>query len=1040
MAQLNLKPTHKVVKTYYHELQRLSKQTKGNTQKEGAVAPLFSPILRYCSNQYERILIEQYTLDKGNKNLYLDGAVVDSFNLIYGVWEAKDNDDKLEKEILQKFKDGYPKDNILFQSPTRAILYQNGQQVADEDLSKPEKLVGVLQLFFAWEPPQFEEWHRAVKEFSGKVKDIGEGILKLIEKERQSKNKEFITAFDTFVTICQDNINPNISIQAVEEMLIQHLLTERLFRKVFDKADFSTLNIIAHEIEKVVLALVTPHGGRSMFFKPLDRFYHAIESTAAVIHDFSEKQSFLNTVYEKFFQGFSVKVADKYGIVYTPQEVVDFMVNSVEDILKTEFGRSLSDKNVHILDPFVGTGNFIIRAMRKMKRTSLRQKYDEELHCNEVMLLPYYVASLNIEQEYYTITGEYKPFKGICFVDTFQLSEPQQARFSFMVEENSQRVKRQKETKIFVILGNPPYNVGQLNENDNNKNRKYDGIDERVQKTYVTDSMATNKNALSDVYVKAIRWASDRILESGEGVVAFITNNGFLDGAAFDGMRKHLGQDFSKIYHVDLKGNARTSGKRRRCEAGNIFDDTIRVGVGITFFIKKNNSIKTPEIYLYSIDDYLKSAEKRQFLEKAISYKHLSFKKVKPDARYTWLTGDVDNAFYTFPSMGTKDTKAGIDTSAIFKLYSNGVQTARDAWAYNFNKDVLENNIKKMINTYNTEVFRWISRDDKSIKLDDFVLDDPTQIKWSSRLKECLARGKTATFSEEKIRESLYRPYCLQNVYFDTVLTHRKAQFDHIFPTTKEENENQIICISGVGHDVFRYQISNKIVEVKYSNSSNGGSQCFPLYSYHGKERMRQENITDWALELFRDKYHNQSISKHDIFYYIYGIFHHQDYVSKYAVNLKKELPRIPFIKDFQTYSDAGKRLANLHIGYEQQDEYLLDIDENDQLDLQSSLRDLYHVKKMRLSKDRKSILYNDILTLRGIPEEVFDYRLGHYSALEWVIDQYRVKEDKRSGIMNDPNREDDPEYIIRLIQKVITVSLETVGIIKNLPEFEMIK
>jgi predicted helicase len=1035
MHALNLKPTHNVVTSYYSEIQQLNLLEKLD---EGAVSPAFAALLRHCARQYKWTLVEQYSMQRGTKTIRVDGALVDTFNLVYGYWEAKDIKDDLAKEVTHKFEVGYPQDNILFQAPNRAILWQDGNQVLDQDLSRPEALVDVLKAFFEYQPPAYEEWQRAVEEFKLKVPELAAGLLKIIEGERQTNNT-FVQAFDKFADTCREAINPNLSVQAIEEMLIQHLLTERIFSKVFDNPYFLEHNAVARDIKKVVLALTSQHFSPADFLKQLNRFYVSIESTAALIDDFAQKQAFLNTVYEKFFQGYAVKVADTHGIVYTPQPIVRFMVNSIEEILQTEFGRSLSDKDVHILDPFVGTGNFIIHVMRKIRKTALRHKYEQELHCNEVMLLPYYIASMNIEHEYYELTGEYKPFEGICFVDTFELAEDKQ--LPLFTEENTARVERQKQTPIFVILGNPPYNAGQVNENDNNKNRKYKTMDKRVRETYAKDSTATNKNALSDVYIKAIRWAADRIQKNGEGIVAFVTNNGFIDGIAFDGMRKHLAQDFSKIYHVNLKGNARMAGERRRQEAGNVFDDAIRVGVGISFFIKKKDLDSQTEIYFFAIDDYLKSKEKKDFLEKAEHYGNVLMKKVSPDKNYIWLTEGMNEDFEIFLPMGTKETKAGIEANAIFKVFSRGAETTRDAWVYNFNADILQYNVKKFIETYNHEVYRWHSRTDKQMKLDDFVLNDDKKIKWSSRLKECLLRGQKAEFFTEKIRNSIYRPFCFELLFFDEILTHRRGQFHYIFPTVETELETRVICCTGVGAEKsFTCIISDKIVNLSFLG---GGTalQCFPFYTYDENGSNRRENITDWALEQFRTHYNNPNITKWDIFHYVYAILHHPKYREKYAANLKRELPRIPFVKSpigggegevFRAFADVGRKLAELHVNYEEQDEYPLHMIENPDIPLN------WRVEKMKLSKDKTQIIYNDFLTLGGIPPEVFEYRLGNRSALDWIIDQYRIKTDKRSGITNDPNRADDPEYIVRLIKQVVTVSVETVKIVKGLPKLDI--
>jgi hypothetical protein len=411
MPYLNLKPNHQAVQTYYREIKE---KQQLSFMHEGAVAPHFSKLLQHCGKRFNWTLIEQYPIPRKDRHpLKADGALLDEFKLIHGIWEAKDTQDDLPIEVKKKFKAGYPKDNILFQAPDRAILYQNGNLVIDTDITQPANLIDTLKLFFEYKPPEYEQWELAVDEFKDKVPELAQSLLKLIEDERKY-NRQFITALDDFTELVRQAINPNISTQAVEEMLIQHLLTERIFRTVFKNPDFANRNIIAVEIEKVIQALTSRHFSRTDFLSKLDRFYGAIETTAATIDDFSQKQAFLNTVYEKFFQGFSVKIADTHGIVYTPQPIVEFMVRSVDDILQREFGRSLGHKDVHILDPFVGTGNFILRIMRQIPKTQLPHKYARELHCNEVMLLPYYIAAMNIEHEYFELTGEYKPFEGIC--------------------------------------------------------------------------------------------------------------------------------------------------------------------------------------------------------------------------------------------------------------------------------------------------------------------------------------------------------------------------------------------------------------------------------------------------------------------------------------------------------------------------------------------------------------------------------------------------------------------------------------------------
>lgn len=589
LMSLSIKATHKIIVEYYREMQK-ARETK--QLHEGAVAPHFANVLRHCLGQLPQLtLVEQYAIKRdGRKPLRADGALVDKQTgvLLYGIWEAKDSKDKLEKEVKNKFKEGYPADNILFQSPEQVILYQHGNEVFNASIAEnPDALISCLALFLSYKPPVYGQWEEAVIAFKEKVGELGQALVQIIERELKN-NREFKTSFEQFSALCQTAINPNLAQSAVIEMLVQHLLTERLFRTIFNNPDFINKNVIAKEIEKVISALTSHAFSRSEFLRNLDRFYVAIEETASTIHSYSRKQDFLNAVYENFFQGFAIKVADTHGIVYTPQPIVDFMVKSVQEILRCEFKLDLASKGVHVLDPFTGTGNFILRIMQEIRadtndldvQEKFKYKYENELHCNEIMLLPYYIASMNIEHAYYEYMKRYRQFKGICLVDTFELAEPKQSNFNFFVPENTERVNAQKAAPIFVIIGNPPYNVGQQNENDNNKNRKYPYLDGVIEQSYAKASKATNKNSLSDAYVKAFAWATERLQKQDKGIVAFVTNNGFLEGIAADGMRAHLESVFDKIYVFDLGGNSRKTDD----DLGNVFG--IRVGVSITILVK----------------------------------------------------------------------------------------------------------------------------------------------------------------------------------------------------------------------------------------------------------------------------------------------------------------------------------------------------------------------------------------------------------------------------------------------------------------------
>ena len=1019
MTNLNLKPTHKPVEDYYAALAQFEQL---EVRHEGAVRSAFQSLLQGCARQFDWTLVPEHSMTvRQNRRIVVDGTLMDNFRLTHGYWEAKDEDDDLPSEVVRKLEAGYPRDNILFQTPHRAILWQNNHQMPEANLRDRTQLIRVLETFFSHRPPEYTEWEAAVSEFKEEVPALGEGLAELIEKERGT-NRRFATAFRVFHEKCRQSINPNLSEAAVEEMLTQHLLTERIFRTVFDNQDFTRRNVIASEIEKVIDALTSESFSRHDFLHQLDPFYAAIERTAATIDDFSQKQGFLNTVYEQFFQGFSVRIADTHGIVYTPQPIVDFMVRSVEEILQTEFSRSLSDSGVHIIDPFVGTGNFIVRIMREIRRTALATKYTTELHCNEVMLLPYYIASMNIEHEFYEATGRYQSFEGVCLVDTFELAEDRQ--LLLLTPENTQRVEEQKNTPMFVIIGNPPYNAKQVNENDNNRNRKYPTMNVRVKETYSQDSTASNKNQLSDPYVKAIRWASDRI--GAEGVIALVTNNSFIDGKAFDGMRKHLADDFDAIYILDLGGNVRKNPKLSGT-THNVFG--IQVGVSINFFVKKrDNANSQSEIFYARLDECWRKDHKYRYLDSKQHYRKIEWKPITPDWRYTWLTEGLHAEFEDFIPIGTKEAKEARSEAVdvIFKHYGRGVATSRDAWVYNFNQNALTKNMNRLIGTYNAEVDRWERRADRDANVDDFVISDEAKISWSESLKRNLQRGKTADFSLDKMRSSLYRPFMKSNLYFDRIMNERVYIFPSILPTPETETENWVICLTAVGNKKpFHCLMVQQIADLHLT----GDSQCFPFYTYDENGRNRRENITDWALAQFRAHYGDDSIGKWDIFHYVYGLLHHPEYRERYQANLKRDLPHLPYTPNFWEFAQAGQRLGEIHVGYEEVPGYQLTFIENREVPID------WCVEKMRLSKDKTQIKYNDFLTLDGIPAKAFEYRLGNRSALEWVIDQYRVKADRRSGIVSDPNREDDPEYIVRLVGKVIAVSLETVGIVEGLAD-----
>ncbi len=578
MARITIQPNDRQLTKYYETLSELR-----DIPHEGGTRRAFSALLSALASRRKLKLVEEHPTQAVNssRNVRPDGALVDGFMRPFAFWEAKDSADNLFTEIDKKKTAGYPLKNIIFEDTVTAVLYQDGYEARRTTIREKTNFAALLSQYLSYKADSFDNFNEAVQSYGEQIREIATQLKDKIDAAH-ANNPEFQRQFDDFMQLCRSSLNPNISTEAVDEMLIQHLMTERIIRRVFNRDHFTQTNVIAAKIEEVIRALTSHYFNRSDFYGALNQFHKAIEDAAEDL-DFSDKQTFINTVYEKFFQGYSVKVADTHGIVYTPQEIVDFMCAAVEEVLETEFGKKLGDEGVVIIDPATGTGNFVVNLLRRAHQRNLRNFedfYRERLFANEVMLMPYYIASLNIEREYFELTGKYEPFEGLCFVDTLDLARNRQ--MTFLTEANTERVERQKAADINVIIGNPPYNVGQVNENDNNKNRKYDVIDKRVRETYTKDSAATNKNALSDVYVKFFRWAVDR-LEDRPGIVCFVSNNSFVDQYAFDGMRKHLLGHFDRIYHLDLHGNVRQNPKISGT-THNVFG--IQVGVGITLAIR----------------------------------------------------------------------------------------------------------------------------------------------------------------------------------------------------------------------------------------------------------------------------------------------------------------------------------------------------------------------------------------------------------------------------------------------------------------------
>ncbi|MHB8231894.1 MAG: type ISP restriction/modification enzyme [bacterium] len=873
------------------------------------------------------------------------------------------------------------------------------------------------------------EWAKDTAAISAKLISRIKGIIKNNDKAKES--------FDKFVHGLQRDINPSINEEDAIEMLSQHIITRPVFDALFEGYLFSGNNPVAKAMQEI--ADIIEEYSVSKETEGLERFYENVrKNSIAYVKSDKSRQDVIRNLYDTFFKTAFPKMSERLGIVYTPVEVVDFIIHSVEYALQNHFNTGLSDKNVQILDPFTGTGTFITRLLQSglIKTEDLPYKYENEIHANEIVLLAYYVATVNIENIYHSLTGTYKPFEGMVLADTFQMFEDNN-KFDAFSETNSERAKRQKEQDIRVIMSNPPYSAGQTSGNDNNQNIKYLKLDERIKETYAEESSATLKNSLYDSYIRAIRWASDRIKD--KGVIGFVTNGSFIDGNAADGIRKMLVKEFSHLYIFNLRGNQRTSGELSRREGGKIFGSGSRTPVAITIMIKDPSNKGECELFYHDVGDYLNRDEKLNIVAELKSIENLPYQRINPNNAGDW-TNQRDELFDEFIALGDKKDKNQI---TIFNIYSRGVVTGRDPWTYNFSKQALIDNMKGMMANYNQEVYRCKS----GLPFNN----DKKFISWDRELQNNAKSGKIGVFKPEYIINSLYRPFTKEFLYLDRMFNNCVYLMPRIFPTP--EYGNIIIAAAGAGSSKpFSALASKTLPDLGILSPS----QCFPRYYYEKVEKHkenglfdndqnqqseratelyeRRDAITDEALNLFKKHYNDESINKDNLFHYIYGILHSSEYKERFGATLKRMLPRIPFAQDFWAFSKAGEKLMNLYTNYEDTQPYPVveDISEKRNPD--------YKVNKMRFGKkdgsvDKSIINYNSHITLKGIPLEAYDYIVNGKSAVEWIMERYQVSTDKDSGILNDPNEwSDNPRYIIDLLKKVISVSVKTVEIVKTLP------
>lgn len=1018
-----------LIQQYLNNLQDLRKVS--GSHRESVVREAFKDLLKGWARQHELVFVPEYEIaTPAKERRYVDGALLHALRMPFGYWEAKDEKDDLDAEIEYKLRRGYPQDNIIFEDSTQAVLIQSKCKVMRcpvDDVAKLEKL---LNLFFGYERAEVSEFRKAVEQFKTDLPAVLQALREMIEQAFY-ENVEFRASSQHFLDHAKETINPSLTEADVREMLIQHVLTEEIFAKVFDEDDFHRHNNVAKELYALEGTFFIGNL-KKRTLRGLDPYYAAIRAAAAQIGSHHEKQTFLKVIYENFYKVYNQKAADRLGVVYTPNEIVRFMIESADWLCEKHFGKNLIDSEVEILDPATGTGTFITELLEHFRGqpTRLKHKYLQELHANEVAILPYYVANLNIEATYAAITGHYLEFPNLCFVDTLDnvglhtaQHGSQGALFGSVSEENVARIKRQNGRKISVIIGNPPYNANQQNENENNKNREYPAIDKRIKDTYIAESTA-QKTKLYDMYARFFRWASDRLAENG--IVALVSNSSFIDSRTFDGFRKVIASEFSEIYVIDLKGNARTSGERRRREGGNVFADQIRVGVAVYFCVKRKGSHGC-RIFYETVRDYAKADEKREFLTNTAA-RNRPFDEIRPDVKCNWINL-VTNDFETLIPIASKATKNTANSKAVFALYSQGVKTNRDEWVWDFTRENVLTRIRYLIASY-TEDLRKLP---PNVKAEDVPSHVTNEIKWTRKLKKLLASRKKLTLDSERMIPALYRPFTRKWLYFSWELNEDWYQLGQLFVIDRPSPA--IVFTDTSSRAPFGVLACDAPFEHHLAASSDS-FQCVGLYRF-AENGEAINNVTDWAFIQFKKQYqtgrakNNRPITKESLFQYVYGVLHDPAYREKYSQNLKREFPRIPFYPNFWQWADWGKELMDLHIGFEHVAP--ANLKRTDMPDMKSREAGVWPKAILKADVDEGCIVLDSETRLSGIPREAWTYSLGNRSALEWVLDQYKEKKPKDPTIHEkfDTYRFGDyKEKVIDLLMRVTAVSVRTVSII----------
>ncbi len=1005
-----------LVSQYHSEVQKIVQY--GGSRKETSIRNAFERLLNdYCKPRNYLLIPELDFKTKFNTTVFPDGTVKDAIRLEHGWWESKDQYDNLDKEIEKKFEKGYPDENILFEDSQTAVLIQHGREQLRVLMKDADKLDGLLNTFVDYERSEVRDFRSAITKFKEDIPHILVALRDIIN-ETEKTNGTFCDRRNAFLEVCRQSINPEIEIFDIHEMLIQHILTEDIFTNIFHESQFHRENNIARELSEIINTFFTGATRRNTL-KSIEHYYAVIRRCSENIVNHHEKQKFLKAIYENFYKAYNPKAADRLGIVYTPNEIVKFMIESTDYLVHKHFGKLLADPGVEILDPCTGTGTYVTELIEYLPADKLEHKYKHEIHCNEMAILPYYIANLNIEYTYQQKMGKYEEFQNICLVDTLDHCgfEGKQFDLFSMSVQNTARIQDQNDRKISVIIGNPPYNANQESENENNKNRVYESIDNRIKQTYIRESSA-QKTKIYDPYTRFFRWASDRLDENG--VLVFITNSSFLEKRSFDGFRKSVSKEFHEIYIVDLGGDVRVNPKISGT-THNVFG--IQTGVTISFMVKKLSANNEDcKIFYTRRPEFETSDDKLKFIT-VNRINQISFDHINPDRKGNWLNLTSSN-FGQLIALTDKSIKnSKTNEEAIFKLFSLGVVTNRDEWVYDFSKQKLTDKMNFFFDMYQREFSTLFDAKNKKIK--EFVNDNLSQeIKWTRALKNQLRQGKKVAFEEEKILRVSYRPFTKKFLCYSKFVNEMQYQIPAIFPSGKE---NVAIYCTDAGTQSPFMVVS--ISQIPDSHLVGTTAQCLPLYRYDEKGD-RIDNITDWGLTQFQTHYNDSTIKKENIFHYTYAVLHHPAYSTKYELNLKREFPRLPFYPDFHQWATWGKTLMDLHLNYETIEPHNLKRTETATKPNPKA--------KLKADKITGQIILDDNTELTGIPTIAWDYKLGNRSALEWILDQYKEKKPKDPTIREKFNTykfADYKEHVIDLLQRVCTVSIQTMEVIQQMPD-----